>query len=264
MTGGWNPLTGRDAAPASSGTGAARPPFAPYGAPMPAQGEPYIFHSGGPGFNLPGIVPPYNQWANMAYGFYHLGGGAVAAPPGVYPAQGMYGGAQPMPPPPPFLPFPPQPNGAGSMQPRQAQPWPRIDPAMPASQMTNSTGGVGCEPGYNYFFPAAHTKAHVFKSATPPWQLPGNTQIPFMATHIPCNTTFADLMQGFGCTNPSAKKNRVFEIVGGGGGKWYKGMEINGGDKGAMKKTIGEVGWDSSRTGRAGEKPVVCLWFCKD
>jgi len=264
MTGGWNPLTGRDAAPAGSGAGAARPPFAPYGAPMPAQGEPYIFHSGGPGFNLPGIVPPYNHWANMAYGFYHLGGGAVAAPPGVYPAQGMYGGAQPMPPPPPFLPFPPQPNGAGSMQPRQAQPWPRIDPAMPASQMTNSTGGVGCEPGYNYFFPAAHTKAHVFKSATPPWQLPGNTQIPFMATHIPCNTTFADLMQGFGCTNPSAKKNRVFEIVGGGGGKWYKGMEINGGDKGAMKKTIGEVGWDSSRTGRAGEKPVVCLWFCKD
>ena len=98
MTGGWNPLTGRDAAPAGSGAGAARPPFAPYGAPMPAQGEPYIFHSGGPGFNLPGIVPPYNHWANMAYGFYHLGGGAVAAPPGVYPAQGMYGGAQPMPP----------------------------------------------------------------------------------------------------------------------------------------------------------------------
>ncbi|RCI09453.1 hypothetical protein L249_3730, partial [Ophiocordyceps polyrhachis-furcata BCC 54312] len=39
-----------------------------------------------------------------------------------------------------------QPNGTGNMLPRQAQPWPVIDPSMPAAHMTNSSGGVGCEP----------------------------------------------------------------------------------------------------------------------
>lgn len=241
MSGGWNPLAGRDA----PGVGPTRPPYAPYGAPVPSQGgDPYTYHAGGPGYySLPGIVPQYTPSASMTYGLYYPGGP-------------VYSYAQPQ--------FSSQPNGAGNVFARQSQPWPRIDPAMPAAQMTNSTGGVGCEPGYNYFFASEHTKVHVFKSTTAPWQLPPNTQIPFIASHIPCNTTFAALMQGFGCTNPSAKKNRVFEIVNGGGGKWYKGLEINGGDKEAMKKTIGEVGWDSTRTGLDGEKPVVCLWFCKD
>ncbi|KAF4973378.1 hypothetical protein FZEAL_9344 [Fusarium zealandicum] len=129
--------------------------------------------------------------------------------------------------------------------------------------MTNSSGGVGCEPGYNYFFPAEHVKVHVFKSDTPPWQLPDNAQIPFIASHVPCDTKLADLLKGFGCTNSTPKKNRCFEIIAGGNGKWYKGFSYGGDEKDHLKMVMRDVGWDSTRTGNAGEKPVVCLWFCK-
>jgi hypothetical protein len=173
-------------------------------------------------------------------------------------AQGPYAGYHPQ------QTFSYQPNGTGNIFPRQPQPYPNIDAAMPAAQMTNTTGGTGCEPGYNYFFPAEHTKAHVFKTNTPPWQLPPTAQIPFKAAHIPCNTTMAELLKGFGCTNPTPKKNKCFEVVSGGGGKWYKGLEVNGADKDMLKKTIKDVGWDSTRTGNPNEKPVVCLWFCRD
>ncbi|POR31958.1 Uncharacterized protein TPAR_07831 [Tolypocladium paradoxum] len=78
--------------------------------------------------------------------------------------------------------------------PRQPQPLPVIDPNMPAAQMTNSSGGMGCEPGYNYQSPCVQNR------------------------------------------HP-AIANRVFKTMGGGGGKWYKGLDINGGDKEAMKKT---------------------------
>ncbi|KAJ4155576.1 hypothetical protein LMH87_000814 [Akanthomyces muscarius] len=235
MSGGWNPVTGRD-------NHGGRPNFAPQGGgPMPSQGQAYIPHAGGPGYNFAAAPPvgafypqPHQQPMPSA-GFY--------APPQT---------------------FSHQPNGAGNALPRQPQPYPAIDPTMPAAQMTNSSGGVGCEPGYNYFFPAEHTKAHVFRSSTPPWQLPPTAQIPFKATHIPCTTTMAELLRGFGCTNPIAKKNKCFEIIGGGSGKWYKGLAISGDDKDMMKKTIKEVGWDMTRTGNAHEKPIVCLWFCKD
>ncbi|RDA88622.1 hypothetical protein CP532_5883 [Ophiocordyceps camponoti-leonardi (nom. inval.)] len=209
--------------------------MAPYGGgPVPTQGQAYIPHAGGPGYD-------YGTYGVPAGGFYVPG------------ASGSFLTQQT---------FSYQPNGTGNMLPRQTQPWPVIDPSMPAAQMTNSSGGVGCEPGYNYFFPAQHTKAHVFQSNTPPWRLPATAQLPFKASHIPCNTTFAELLKGFGCTNPSPKKNRVVEIVSCGGGKWYKGLEVNGADKTMMGKTIGEVGWDATRTGQDGQKPVVCLWFC--
>ncbi|KAK9442496.1 hypothetical protein VB005_03559 [Metarhizium brunneum] len=249
MSGGWNPVTGRD----PSGT---RPNHAPYGAPLPSQGQPYIFHSGGPGYNF-GTVPHYNTWAGFSYTMPPL------ANPGVYPASyvpqaGPAGGYYTQ------QTFAYQPNGTGNILPRQPQPWPAIDPTMPAAQMTNSTGGVGCEPGYNLFFAAEHTKAHVFRSNIPPWQLPATAQLPFKAVHIPCNTTFEELLKGFGCTNPVPKKNKVFEIQSAGGGKWYKGLEVNGGNKDLVKKSIKEIGWDATRTGNPREKPVVCLWFCKD
>ncbi|RFU78564.1 hypothetical protein TARUN_3658 [Trichoderma arundinaceum] len=260
MSGGWNPITGRD-------SGSGRPTFAPYGAPQPAQGQAYIPHAGGPGYSF-GTVPQYSAWPNMAYGHYPLGGQGVplAAPPYAVPAacggyaapQGPMGGFYTQ------QTFSYQPNGTGNILPRQPQPYPNIDPTMPAAQMTNTTGGTGCEPGYNYFFPAEHAKAHVFKTNTPPWQLPPTAQIPFKAAHIPCNTTMAELLKGFGCTNPTPKKNKCFEVVSGGGGKWYKGLEVNGADKDILKKTIKDVGWDSTRTGNPNEKPVVCLWFCRD
>lgn len=255
LSGGWNPLTGRD-------SGSGRPTFAPYGAPQPAQGQAYIPHAGGPGYTF-GTVPQHNAWPNMTYGYYPVGA-AQGVPQYAVPSAGY---AHPQGPAAGFCPqqtFSYQPNGTGNFLPRQPQPYPNIDPAMPAAQMTNTTGGTGCEPGYNYFFPAEHTKAHVFKTNTPPWQLPPTAQIPFKAAHIPCNTTMAELLKGFGCTNATPKKNKCFEVVSGGGGKWYKGLEINGADKDLLKRTIKDVGWDSTRTGNPNEKPVVCLWFCKD
>ncbi|OAA57747.1 hypothetical protein ISF_06988 [Cordyceps fumosorosea ARSEF 2679] len=272
MSGGWNPVTGRD-------NYGGRPSFAPQGGgPMPAQGQAYIPHLGGPGcYNL-GMVP---QYAGYYPGMAAYGGGYVpaAAPTNFFPPQapiggGGGGGGMPMmagpPPPQPTSgfyaqqTFSCQPNGTANVLPRQPQPYPVIDPTMPAAHMTNSSGGVGCEPGYNYFFPAEHTKAHVFKTSTPPWQLPPTAQIPFKAAHIPCTTTMAELLKGFGCTNPVAKKNKCFEVIGGGSGKWYKGLAVCGDDKDMLKKTVKEVGWDMTRTGNPHEKPIVCLWFCKD
>ncbi|KAL6696615.1 hypothetical protein J3F84DRAFT_407421 [Trichoderma pleuroticola] len=236
MSGGWNPLTGRD-------SGSGRPAFTPYGAPQPAQGQAYIPHAGGPGYSFA---------ASQGVPQYVVPGAGY--PPAQGPSAGYYTQQT----------YSYQPNGTGNMLPRQPQPYPNIDPTMPAAQMTNTTGGTGCEPGYNYFFPAEHTKAHVFKTNTPPWQLPPTAQIPFKAAHIPCNTTMAELLKGFGCTNATPKKNKCFEVVSGGGGKWYKGLEVNGADKDMLKKTIKDVGWDSTRTGNPNEKPVVCLWFCRD
>ncbi|UKZ50101.1 hypothetical protein TrVGV298_004357 [Trichoderma virens] len=243
-------------------SGSGRPAFAPYGAPQPAQGQAYIPHAGGPGYTF-GTVPQQSSWPNMTYGYYPLAAAQgipqYAVPGAGYThAQGPVGGFYTQ------QTFSYQPNGTGNMFPRQPQPYPNIDPTMPAAQMTNTTGGTGCEPGYNYFFPAEHTKAHVFKTNTPPWQLPPTAQIPFKAAHIPCNTTMAELLKGFGCTNATPKKNKCFEVVSGGGGKWYKGLEVNGADKDMLKKTIKDVGWDSTRTGNPNEKPVVCLWFCRD
>lgn len=131
--------------------------------------------------------------------------------------------------------------------------------------MTNSTGGVGCEPGYNYFFAPEHTKVHVIKSgATPPWELPRHFRVAFHACHIPVSTTVGELLRGMGATNPVAKKNKVTEVVQGGNGTWYKGVGFNGEDGAAMAKTLKEIGWDSSRAGMPGSKPVVYLYITKD
>ncbi|CEI70232.1 unnamed protein product [Fusarium venenatum] len=241
MSGGWNPMSGRD----SRG---ARPNGAPAGAPIPTQGQPYIPHVGGPGYNF-GLVP-------TPYGVMYAGGAAYGQPAYVLPQGPVAGFQNP-------LTYANQPNGNGNIFGRQTQPHPQIDTQMPAAQMTNSTGGVGCEPGYNYFFPAEHTKVHVFKSETPPWQLDANAQIPFIASHVPTSTKLGDLLKGFGCTNPNPKKNKCFELYSGGNGKWYKGYSFNGDEENEMEKSLDEVGWTSDRTGSDDGKPVVCLWFCK-
>ncbi|KAI3394191.1 hypothetical protein diail_3146 [Diaporthe ilicicola] len=141
---------------------------------------------------------------------------------------------------------------------------PVINSSIPAVNMTNSTGGVGCEPGYNYFFPSEHTKVHVLKTgAEAPWQLPANFSAPFHACHVPCNTTIGQLLKGFGACNPNPAMNKVVEVHQGGNGKWYKGMTFGGDDDDAMKKTVKEVGWDNSRNGLPGGKPVVYLYVVK-
>ncbi|KFA69766.1 hypothetical protein S40285_06009 [Stachybotrys chlorohalonatus IBT 40285] len=251
MSGGWNPVTGRD----STGS---RPVAAPYGTPLPGVGQAYIPHFGGPA-NSFGLSPAFPPWQNITYGSTFIG----AAPPNPYAhpsfqAPMVQTGAYTVPPG-----YAYQPNGAGNMLPRQTQPYPSIDPATPAAQMTNSTGGTGCEPGYNYFFPPEHTKIHVFRSTTAPWQLPAHSQITFAAYQVSSDMTLEKLLKGSGCNNPSPKKNFCYEIHNAGNGKWSKGMVVNGADKDKMKKTLREVGWDSTRTGRPGEPPVVCLWFVK-
>ncbi|KAI9147608.1 hypothetical protein HJFPF1_12637 [Paramyrothecium foliicola] len=259
MSGGWNPVTGRDSA-------GSRPSFAPYGTPLPGPGQAYIPHFGGPGHNQ-GPEAQYYPFSNITYGTAFIG--PPGAPVGAYAAMPTPYGIMPGQVPGNYAPQPPavsyQPNGAGNLLPRQPQQaWPSIDPAMPAAQMTNSTGGLGCEPGYNYFFPAEHTKLHVFRSEVAPWRLPPQTQITFSAVHVPCNTTCAELLRGFGCTNPVPKKNHCFEIMSGGSGKWYRGIDICGADKDMMKTTIKDVGWDQTRSGQPDGKPVVCVWFCKN
>lgn len=141
---------------------------------------------------------------------------------------------------------------------------PVVNASIPAVNMTNSTGGVGCEPGYNYFFPSEHTKIHVFKTNdTAPWQLPENFTVPFHACHVPTNTTIGQLLKGFGAVNPDPEMNKVIECHQGGNGKWYKGMLFRGDNEADMKKTIKEVGWDKSRNGLPGGKPVVYLYVVK-
>jgi hypothetical protein len=146
---------------------------------------------------------------------------------------------------------------------RFPQPYPVINPDIPAANLTNSTGGVGCEPGYNYFFAAEHTKVHVLKTKTPPWELPRHHAVSFHACHIPVSTTLGDLLRGMGATNPVAKRNKVFEVTPGGNGTWYKGLSFNGEDGDAMKMTLKDVGWDGSRSGLPAAKPVVYLYITK-
>lgn len=149
-----------------------------------------------------------------------------------------------------------------SSRPPTAQPV--LNSAMPAANMTNSTGGVGCEPGYNYFFPAEHTKILIFRTGnTAPWQLPANFATPFHAVHVPTGTTIGELLRGFGATNPDPSKNKVIEVHQGGNGRWYKGMSFKGDDDKSTESTIKSVGWDATRTGLPGGKPVVYLYVTK-
>ncbi|CAK7274707.1 hypothetical protein SEPCBS57363_006300 [Sporothrix epigloea] len=138
---------------------------------------------------------------------------------------------------------------------------PTVDRHFQSCSMRNTTGGFGCEPGYNYFFPAEHTKIHVLKTGlTPPWQLPLDSTYQFYAAHVPVNTTIAELMKGFGANNPVPGKNVITEIYPAGGGKWYKGIEASGDNADMMRKPIKELGWDATRTGLRGQKKVVYVY----
>lgn len=81
---------------------------------------------------------------------------------------------------------------------------------------------------------------------------------------VPDNTTIKELMQNLGATNKDAKKNVLYEVTEKGNGLWTKGLTINGGDNDKCKKKISEFGWDASRTGFPGQRPVVWLYVTKD
>ncbi|KAJ1326121.1 hypothetical protein MN608_09324 [Microdochium nivale] len=228
---GWNPRWGWDAASSSSspfGVGS--------GSGMPSYGYPQPIYYGS-------SMLPQQQQPGPAGG---------QGPTYVLPQSGQQ---------PPVPIFANQPGGGAA---RLPNPHPVVSYETPALNMTNSTGGVGCEPGYNYYFPALHTKIHVIKSQSPPWRLPAGMSLHFGAYHVPCNTSVAELLRGFGATNSNAKKNRCTEVVQGGNGRWYKGLTIAGDDKDDLKKGLKELGWDHTRTGRPGEKPVVWLWITRD
>ncbi|KAM7194011.1 hypothetical protein V8F33_007517 [Rhypophila sp. PSN 637] len=170
-----------------------------------------------------------------------------------------------------FVPYP-TPSGMPMAQlqarnfttpPRVPRALPAIEPAMPAANMTNSNGGVGCEPGYNYFFPPEHTKIIVMQCNTPPWRLPANATFPTIACHISTKTTIAELMAGFGAINPEKHKNSVTEVIQKGNGGWVKGLSFSGAEKKELKQTVGEVGWDKTRSGLPGQKPVIYLYFTR-
>lgn len=141
---------------------------------------------------------------------------------------------------------------------------PVTDSLFPAASLTNSTGGNGCEPGYNYFFPGKHTKIHVLRTGdTPPWLLPANFTVQFHSVHVPVTTTLGQLMAGFGATNPIGKKNKIIEVHQGGNGTWYKGQCYKGDNEKKMETAIKEFGWDETRTGMPGGKPVVHVYVTK-
>ena len=197
-------------------------------------------------YQFPYFLPQANA---IPIGHYPIGANHLPTPQAQQPQQPQHGYA--------YM------SGLGGGN-RHPQARPAAHPDLPAANMTNSTGGVGCEPGYNYFFPAEHTKVHVLKcGATPPWQLPTNMTIPFHACHVPVSTTVGELLAGFGANNPNAKMNRVTEVVQGGNGRWYKGISFGGDNDKQMKTTLKELGWDKSRSGLPGDRPVVYLYVTK-
>ncbi|KAI0532064.1 hypothetical protein GGR58DRAFT_200012 [Xylaria digitata] len=154
-------------------------------------------------------------------------------------------------------------NGANNYYPNQRipQPHPRVSPDVPGMNMVNSTGGAGCEPGYNYIFHDEHTKIHVFKTTEPPWRAP-LMNYTFSKFQVPTNTKISELMYRFGACNPDPRLNRITEVIEGGAGKWYRGMIFQGDQELDCQKTLKQIGWDRSRSGR--EKAVVWLWITKD
>ncbi|KAH8819793.1 hypothetical protein F5884DRAFT_744183 [Xylogone sp. PMI_703] len=136
-----------------------------------------------------------------------------------------------------------------------------VQGAAPPSSLSTPTAPAG----YNYLLSSETCKFHVFKTPKPPWQ----TRVfkDDASTHVklavPTNVTVKELMQNLGCNNPDPKKNKIHEVAEIGGGRWSKGLTMCGDDKERMKKKITEFGWDKTRTGRPGERPVVWLWLSK-
>ncbi|KAK3385509.1 hypothetical protein B0H63DRAFT_543877 [Podospora didyma] len=155
-------------------------------------------------------------------------------------------------------------SSSGSRAPR---PPPVITKDLPAAHVINSTGGVGVEPGYDYLFPAEHTKMLVLKCPKKPWLLDASQgdslRFPIHACMVPVRATIAELLRRFGATNPSPKMNQIWEVVQGGNGRWYRGMGIRRDEKDMIPKTCKDMGWDGSRTGLPGGRPAVYLYVMK-
>jgi hypothetical protein len=141
-----------------------------------------------------------------------------------------------------------------------------LDHGYPGILLRNHTGGKGMPPGYNYIFPCEHTAIHVFKTTTKPWQstIWSNDNRSHAKFYVPSTMTTKELMQALGCCNDDAGKNIMYECVEKGNGQWVTGMRFKGDDKDKMKAAISQWGWDKSRTGIPGQKPVVWLWVTSE
>lgn len=143
-----------------------------------------------------------------------------------------------------------------------------IDHGFPGTQLKNWSGGYGIEPGYNYLYPPKHAKIHVFKTKTKPWAvnqtIMPNDDLQHVKLYVPITTTVKELMQGLGCCNGDAGKNILYECVEKGGGRWASGIVVKGDNKDEMKKSIEDKGWDHTRTGGFGKRPVTWLWATSD
>ncbi|KAK3348682.1 hypothetical protein B0T25DRAFT_608862 [Lasiosphaeria hispida] len=131
--------------------------------------------------------------------------------------------------------------------------------SLPGINFINSTGGIGCEQGYNYLFPREHTKIHVLNTVVAPWLLDPAAPIEVAACHVPASMTMLDLVFALGATVP--EKARICEVVKGGEGKWYPGLKVFGDRPAEMRKTCKEMGWDSGRTGEWGQRDVVYVYL---
>lgn len=262
---GWNPVHGRDPGPPP-------PSFSPSSQPPPSYqtidpnnpamaGRGYnTFHGFDTGPPPPGFgpvqpvgVPQYPAFFNAPAAVPGFGWPQPTfAPQPVIAAPGQV----------PVMNFAPYPGFPGTYP----APAPTTDHGIPGVHLRNHTGGVGLPPGYNYAFPREHCKIHVFKTAMPPWQstISPHDESKHVKLFVPCNVTVKELMQQLGATNEDAKKNKLHEVTEAGNGRWVKGISIAGDDKDRVKKGIAEFGWDKSRTGYPGERPVVWLWVTKD
>ena len=221
---------------------------------------------------MPGFAPPPFPWpyGSVTQPYYYPG------------AQPHYYGIAPPAAAPAVAPANPAPVGAamaatpGTQRPytyvsglggsgRVPQPHPAVDDNFPCAHMVNSTGGVGCEPGYNYCFPKEHTKVIVLKSADKPWHLvPPYPPFEQSAWHVPVNFTVGMLMEAFGATNPDKKLNVMYLVDYVGGGRWKKAGQIAGNEKNKVALTLKDMGCDNKRTGLPGQQLPVYLYFTKD
>lgn len=85
----------------------------------------------------------------------------------------------------------------------------------------------------------------------------------FFKFFAPSNLTILELMGRLGLDNKDAKMNVIHEVVEKGNGNWAKGMSIKGDNKDRIKMKLKDLGWDSSRIGVPGRKPVVWLYMTK-
>ncbi|KAK5662378.1 hypothetical protein OQA88_8288 [Cercophora sp. LCS_1] len=123
-----------------------------------------------------------------------------------------------------------------SQPPATAQPAVTI----PGAALRNSTGGNGLEPGYVYLYPDQHVRVHLIITNSEPWV--SGTQTDYVRLYVGANMKISELKEAAGVGDGT-----LVEVMEGGEGRWYKGMEVTGleGVMGREREdmTLRELGW---------------------